>query len=269
MATEMKKCEKCGGRAKSNHHTTRYCSKCCYEIRNARAVAANRKKYAEIKANKVKKFCSCGKDITLLNHRAIRCNECTKTVKAKRNLTRYWIGKERKPPQTTCKVCGSNKIPGRLLCDFCKKQERSNRYYSKERKSILSEPNRKIDYSKFKDSSPNTKEYHRYTAQESIKRRNNKAKPCVYMMQCGGLIYIGQTKRSLELRIRGHKGDSWKHNSRIYQAMRSGYDVTHCILEEVDIDELRLAENYYIAAYKDLYGNRVVNEKLSRRSINA
>jgi predicted GIY-YIG superfamily endonuclease len=249
------------------HHSARYCKPCSAKLRNDRAVAANRKKYAEKKANRVKKFCACGKDITLLNHLAIRCHECTKTIKAKRNMARYWKGKERKPTQTTCKVCGEPKVEGRLLCQTCKNWDRSEKYYKRRRH--MAPKGGRFDYDKFKGYPSHTKEYHRYTAMESIKRRNNKSDPCVYMMQCGGLIYIGQTKRDMELRIQQHKYASQKHGSRIYRAMRSGYEVTYDVLERVAIAELRLAENYYIAAYRDLYGDRVVNERLNRRSAHA
>lgn len=246
------------------HHSARYCRECSVKLRNARATEANKRKYASIKASKPQKFCECGTEITHLSHLAIRCNSCAVSVKTERNKQKYWESHQKKVPDLSCKVCGSlEKVEGRQLCKACQLNERSESHYRNRAPVAAKE---RVNYEQFKDYPASSKEYHRYTAATSIRRRAERCKPCVYLLQCLDLLYIGQTKLPIEIRMRNHVRDAKIGNSKIYEAMRTGAPSTYHILEEVDTSELRSAENYYIASYRDVFGGRVVNEKISRRS---
>jgi len=259
VAKRTESCQKCQVQFLTNATRVKYCPACAKEVSNARSIAFNKAKQGDLRKTKTCKVCN--KSISDV---IVRRNFCSDTCM---NKNKYARKKEKInyslpiKPKKVCKICGDeNIVSGHLLCKFHMHQRRSNDYYARERTQVKKETK---SYEQYRNYPSNSKEYHLYTANASFNKRK---KPCVYVLECCGLFYIGQTSSPIESRMRLHANDSVKCKSKIYEAMRAGAKYSYKVLEYVEKDELKLAENFYISSYKDIYGEKVVNQRLNRRS---
>lgn len=81
---------------------------------------------------------------------------------------------------------------------------------------------------------------------------------CIYKatFKCNGKSYIGQTRKSLSTRQKGHKRDYQRKITRFYSAIRShGWeDLEWSILEECSEEDLNEREIYWIDYYRTYIG---------------